>query len=137
MIDEHIELEEARLESAMQAADDGQPYGFASTSYMPALGQRREDRTVAQYDDEIANWATACREGWDKALDEVAAAFSQSVVISITNRKQVFLEDVQLQIHLDGPVRGLKPTEGRTSTRSRCCRVPQDPGDHGLKICLS
>jgi hypothetical protein len=111
VIDEHIQLEEARLESATQTAEYSGTYGFTSTSYMPALGQRREGRTAAEYEEEIVSWAAACRDGWASAIDKVAAAFTQPVVISITNREQVFLEDVQLQIHIDGPVRGLEPQE--------------------------
>jgi hypothetical protein len=111
VLEAHIERESARLEGAMTAPEYSNPFGLASSRALAAMGQRKEHRTAQQYEEEIAGWATACRDSWAAALDEVAAAFTQPVVITITNREQVYLEDVQLQIHLDGPVRGLEPKE--------------------------
>ncbi len=41
-------------------------------------------------------------------MDTVAATFGPTVSISLTNRQESFLEDVELEVHLEGPVRGLE-----------------------------
>jgi hypothetical protein len=110
VLDEHIAQETARLRAARASMTSSSATMF-SPAVFATIGQHPEPRTPEQYEDEIAAWAAACRERWPSALDRLAAAFAPPVAISAVNLEESFLEDVHLELHLDGPVRGLEPTD--------------------------
>jgi hypothetical protein len=108
VLQDHIERESSRLAAAQTDADVPRPWARPSGSMLDFIGQRQENRTPEQYDREIADWEAKCQTGWNAAMDTVAATFGPTVSISITNRQESFLEDVELEVHLEGPVRGLE-----------------------------
>lgn len=95
--------------AALRAAGRGNPFGLASVGLIAGIGQREEDRTEDEYRHEIESWAAACRTRWATALDAVAAVLTAPATITVTNREQAFLEDVEVEVHIEGPVRGLRP----------------------------
>jgi hypothetical protein len=109
VLEHHIERESARLIAALRSAERASQFGLSSAALIVGMGRREEDRSEDEYRQEIESWATACRTGWGKALDELAAVLTAPATITITNREQAFLEDVEVEVHLEGPVRGLRP----------------------------
>ena len=109
VLEDHIERETARLEAAMPSSEPLPSHPLASL--IRGVGHRDESRTVQQYEEQIASWAAECRASWSLALEAVAATITPTITISVTNRTRSFLEDVALEIHLEGPVRGLEPVE--------------------------
>lgn len=108
VLEGYIERETSRLMSARTASDSPNPYAVASARALEVLGQRRENRTPEQYERQITDWEAECRKRWASALDTVAATFGPTVSVSVSNRQESFLEDIELEVHLDGPVRGLE-----------------------------
>lgn len=108
VLEGYIERETARLMSVRTASDSPNPYAVASARALDVLGQKRENRTSEQYERQITDWEAECRASWASAMDTVAATFGPTVSISVSNRQESFLEDVELKIHLEGPVRGLE-----------------------------
>jgi hypothetical protein len=108
VLEGHIERETSRLASARTASESPNPYALASARALDVLGQKRENRTPEQYEQQIIDWEAECRTSWASAMDTVAATFGPTVSISISNRQESFLEDVELEVHLEGPVRGLE-----------------------------
>ena len=108
VLEDHIARETSRLVAARTVALSPNPWGRASASMLDFIGQRQENRTPEQYERQITDWEAACRTSWTSVTDTVAATFGPTVSISITNRQESFLEDVELQVHLEGPVRGLE-----------------------------
>jgi hypothetical protein len=110
VLEDHIESETSRLIAALRAFRGTNPYAIASTSLLAGMGQREEDRTADDYRQQIEAWATACRAGWTSAVDALAAVISSPTTVVITNREQAFLEDVEVEVYLEGPVMGVRPT---------------------------
>jgi hypothetical protein len=108
VLEEHIERESLGLAAARKATESPNPWGRASGSMLDFIGERQENRTPEQYERQIANWEAECRRSWIPAMDTLAATFGSPVSISIRNRQESFLEDVALEVHLEGPVRGLE-----------------------------
>lgn len=65
-----------------------------------------EDRTEDEYRAEIADWEAACLEAMPTALDVVAAAAWSPLTFRI--QSDTWLEDAEIQIHLDGDVEGVE-----------------------------
>lgn len=110
VLEAHLAQETARLRAARVSQASSSARLLAPALFAP-IGQHPESRTSEQYEDEIAAWAAACTERWPSALDRLAAAFAPPVVISAANLEESYLEDMHLELHLDGPVRGLEPTD--------------------------
>jgi len=111
VLEDHIQQESARLTAATRVAASKNPFRITSIGLVGGLGQREEDRTEDEYRHEIERWGVACRASWPSAIDKLAAVLTPPVAITITNREEIFLEDVRLEVHLGGPVRGMEPNE--------------------------
>lgn len=109
VLEDHIERESARLIAALRTGGRGNPFGISTVALMAGMGQREEDRTEDEYRHEVKTWAAACRTRWAAALDAVAAELTAPATMAVTNRELAFLEDVEVEVHLEGPVRGLRP----------------------------
>ncbi|MCU1482167.1 MAG: hypothetical protein JWQ19_2953 [Subtercola sp.] len=109
VLEEHIDRESARLLAALRTASLKNPFGMSSVALMASMGQREEKRSEDEYRHEIESWTTACATSWPTAVDAVAAMLTAPTTMTIANREQSFLEDVEVEIHLEGPVRGLRP----------------------------
>lgn len=114
LLEKHLDRESARLEGALRATARSNPFGISSIGLVAGMGQREEDRTEDEYRQKIKSWAAACRTGWAEALDAVAAVLTSPAAITSTNREQAFLEDVEVKVHLEGPVRGLRPVSRKS-----------------------
>lgn len=72
---------------------------------------RTEPRTKAQYDEQIDDWAERCRTAWPECLDDAMAAAWPGIAVVICNHERTFLEDLEVTIHLPGPVSALETTD--------------------------
>lgn len=83
---------------------DGLPIRGARAVYESMT--QPEDRTQEEYRAEIAAWEDACLEAMPTALDVIAAAAWSPLIFSI--QSDTWLEDAEIQIHLDGDVEGVE-----------------------------
>ncbi|MFW3172575.1 hypothetical protein [Geodermatophilus sp. CPCC 206100] len=123
VLEDHIRHETERLHRAMMTPEPATPYA-RNMSLLGAMGQRRENRTSEEYEKQITDWADACRASWASALDSIAAMATSPVSVSLTNRGESFLEDVELQVHLAGPVRGVESVDREDFDSSKLLPAP-------------
>jgi hypothetical protein len=123
-LDRYLEGERRRLEA--NAPEPAKPVERPGVSYLspsiaasftrPSVGamwNEMEDdpRSRTQYLQEIADWEAAVREAWAGWIDDVVAYKWPGMQISVLSDK--YLEEVELDIHLDGSVRVVgKPGDG-------------------------
>jgi hypothetical protein len=67
-----------------------------------------ETRTEDDYRHAIARWETSFRAAWPEAVELFVRHSLPPNEISITNKTQTFLHDVEVKIHLQGPVTTLE-----------------------------
>lgn len=63
-----------------------------------------EDRTEDEYLKSIDRWEQHFRNAWGAALSKIAASQLVPVVVRVTNRTTTFFHDVEVKLHLEGPV---------------------------------
>jgi hypothetical protein len=115
-LDRYLDGERRRLEAC--APESPKPVKRQDFSYLsrsiassivgPSLGSmlnEMEDdpRSRTQYLQEIADWEAAVREAWAGWIDDVVTYKWPGMQICVLSDK--YLEEVELDIHLDGPVR--------------------------------
>jgi hypothetical protein len=117
-LDSYLDRERERLtQSARQPTKiidstvDWRPH--ASSPLRPSIGslgallnQMDEDpRSIQQYMQEISDWAAAVRDEFASWTDDVMAYRWPGMQFSVVSDR--YLEEIELDIHLDGPVRAV------------------------------
>lgn len=73
----------------------------------PGFAQEPEDRSEEEYVAEIEHWEDCFREVWPEAVDRLVGYARPSAVVRIVNKTSTFFHDLQVQIHLEGDIRGV------------------------------
>lgn len=81
----------------------------ASTAFS-MMKTEPESRTESEYQASIDEWTAHFRERWPSAIDGLAGRLLSGVAIRVKNETKAFLHDVEVRIHLEGPVRGVEWT---------------------------
>lgn len=72
------------------------------------FGKEAEDRSNDEYIAEINDWEKRFRTAWPAAVDQLVGYALSSTVIQVANKTSTFFHDVEVQIHLEGSVRGVE-----------------------------
>ena len=67
-----------------------------------------EKRTEAEYIAEIDAWESSMREAWPGAVEAFAGYVLPSSEVLVSNRAETFLHDVEVTLHLEGPVESIE-----------------------------
>jgi len=71
--------------------------------------QKPEARTEDEYRNAITRWEATFRAAWPEAVDLFVRFSLPPNEISITNKTQTFLHDVEVRLHLQGAITTLEP----------------------------
>ncbi|WP_433013866.1 AlbA family DNA-binding domain-containing protein [Kribbella sp. CA-294648] len=77
---------------------------FATGLRIPRVFEEPEDRTLEEYTEQIEQWAQNIRDSWDGMVDAYASVILPGSQIRVRNASQAFLENLEIEIHLEGPV---------------------------------
>ncbi|TKG61508.1 hypothetical protein [Prauserella endophytica] len=113
ILENYIDATTRRLRRAYRAQTTDPSVAAAAALQLTAaaaVGFERvaEDRSPGEYWQEIEDWAEETRASWPRMLDNITAVRGQSFV-RVENLSQVFVEDVEVTLHLEGEVKALKP----------------------------
>lgn len=71
------------------------------------LTEKPEPRSEREYRDEIDQWTREIHSKIPEAVDRMAAYILDAVMVRVHNKSEVYLEDVEITIHLQGDVRAV------------------------------
>ncbi|MGW4116579.1 hypothetical protein ACWEFJ_37375 [Actinosynnema sp. NPDC004786] len=72
------------------------------------IGDRR---TPEKFLAEVESWQGEVRRAWPEVLDHLAGYAGHGVHLRIRNNSDAFLENVEVQVHIEGEVRAVDPVE--------------------------
>lgn len=102
----------------------------AQTSLLVTV--KPETRTEDEYRNEIDLWENKLRDAWPEAVDRFVRYTLPPNEISITNKTQTFLHDVEVKLHLAGSVTTLEPEYATANGFGWSdLRLPTPPRDWG------
>lgn len=130
-LEDYLRAEDQRLTEAFMADHRARSGPFRASASFLAYMDDPEPRTHQQYLDEIETWKTGVRAAWPAFLDDVAATAWWGIQIRVLNPSETFLEDVEVTVHLDGPVRGL--TKVVSEEHNPATTLPAPPRAWGPK----
>lgn len=93
-----------------------------------AAMQQPEDRSPEVYEQQIVAWVEEAQSAFGSLVDGLAGFVGPPAFIRITNRSKVFLEELEVRLHLAGQVRAVDAVSSATEIRS--C-VPPAPRPWG------
>ncbi len=135
-----VESRRRAFKEAQGAVDEiAGPYGakFRLPRIVSPL-DKQEDRTPAEYSAEIDAWEESMlRSGSSKLVDRLIGRYGARNYVQISNRSPRYLEDVEVQIHLDGPVRAVDALSKREDVVSETPRPPRVWGPHPINFHLN
>lgn len=67
-----------------------------------------EKRTEQEYVEEIEEWEREFRAAWPAALERFASMSLEPNEVKVVNRAQTFFRDLEVSVHLDGPVEAME-----------------------------
>ena len=130
VLETYLAQEGTRLRAARTRSDTRIPFG--RSIMLP--GSKPENRTVSTYEDEIITWQDNCRAAWPSVLEAWTVTFAPAVTLKVTNRGEAFLEAVEVELHLDGPVRAherVQPGRVKPERITRESLLPAPPRTWG------
>lgn len=147
-VDEYVRLERTRLISALPRKE---PTPRAVTSpiegLLGAAGYREafaafsaigsdplsepEDRTEDEYLKSIDHWEQHFRNAWGAALSKIAASQLVPIIVRVANRSTTFFYDVEVKLHLEGPVFALDYTKPEWANDFSDLELPPPPRTWG------
>ena len=98
-----------------------------ASSMNPFTTSDPETRTKDQYRAAIEQWEDAFRKAWPGAVKALSAYTLAAVSIRVRNKGKTFFSDLELKIHLDGDVDGLKWLDGSQGVRLQRLDLPDPP----------
>jgi len=109
VLDEYVSAERQRLIAAYDQCDNRLADAYSQATRMAGwqsslFREEPEKRTYEQYMTEIDDWETQFRKAWPDMLDDVAAVIWPGARVRARNLSRMFLEDVEVGIHLEGEV---------------------------------
>lgn len=90
--------------------------------------QKPEDRSPEEYEQEIAAWVTDAQWAFGSLVDGLVGFAGPAVFVRVTNCSKVFLEELEVRLHIAGQVRAVDAVFSATDIRS--C-VPPSPRPWG------
>jgi hypothetical protein len=97
----------------------------ASSMYDP------ETRTEDEYRDQVENWAAAFRDQWGRAVEELSGYGLKAVQLKVSNRETTYFQAVEVNVHLEGEVRGVAFRESKHWPSIRDLDLPTPPRKWG------
>lgn len=88
-----------------EASGPGFMTGLSAQSILGNM-QQPEGRTSQEYTDEISDWEVDLRDAVRELPHRITGSLLPPVVVRLANLSDADLHDVELVIHLDGPIRG-------------------------------
>jgi hypothetical protein len=114
--------------------DPAEKWGsLADTVGIASLFLTPEPRTQEQYLAEIDSWERRVRTIWPGAVDELVRRRLPSVAPRVENLEEAFLHDVELEIHLEGDVRGVEAEFDEYKPTRSVLGLPHPPRTWGPK----
>jgi hypothetical protein len=112
LLHDHLRAERARLEGAYRRRQPGSritgiDVAMASLTQAALVASKPEDRTHEEYLNEIADWPADARTAWPAVVDAAASYGARPMCLQIRNLAANFMEELQVRVHLEGPVRAV------------------------------
>ena len=112
-VSNELELAMVLAKQPRQTPNELSPHGFAAAYAIRSLGgasdllSSPEDRSESDYRAEIVAWEDHTRSVWPTVVEQYLGRVLPAMELTIVNREQAFLEDVQVKVHLAGSVVGI------------------------------
>ncbi|WP_230571804.1 hypothetical protein [Saccharothrix luteola] len=106
--------------------------GFDTLGAQFSIGDRRKPEEFLA---EVESWQEEVRRAWPEVLDHLAGYAGRGVHLRIRNSSDAFLENVEVQVHIEGEVRAVDPVEDDGLDLSS--RLPALPVRWGATTLLS
>ncbi len=90
-----------------------------------------EGRSHPDYLNEIDSWEAGLRAAWPQVLDAVASVSSEGATVCVENIGRTYLEDLEVEIHLNGEVWALTKNKNRATAIRGI--IPKPPEAWGPK----
>jgi hypothetical protein len=90
-----------------------------------------EKRTEDEYKAEIDAWESRFREAWPEAVELFAGYALQANEVTVDNKTQTFLHDVEVKLHLDGAVEAVEHEGYSDGPEWRDLKLPRPPRKWG------
>lgn len=112
VLSDYIAHHRERLMNAYRRATQGTAGDFGQLAAMALKLQssayQPERRSDEQYRAEIDAWVTATEQAWPTILDAAVGSIGVSSSIQIRNLSDVFAEDAEVKIHIEGPIEAVR-----------------------------
>lgn len=92
--------------------------GFgSSTDWLRGVTEIAEDRTEEQFREQVASYITRLTERvWEDACrDLIIRQLAPEFVIQVTNEGDEYIEEITVDVHIDGPIEALDSAPGQTA----------------------
>ena len=149
VLEEFIESERARLLASLPAPTPTEFKGFTNIhraiaeSYKPAVHAlggtyKPENRSNEDFRTELAEYLDACHGALPDLVDGVIAHFGSPSKIVVQNGPSAFLRNVEIELHLEGPIDMLEVEDPEYfSTGTYLPKPPQEFGDKHVPYTLA
>lgn len=147
-VDEYISREKTRLISALPRKEPAPRAAATSVEGLRGVAGYRdafaalstigsdpfsepEDRTEEEYLKSIDHWEHQFRSAWGAALSKIAASQLVPAIVRVTNRTTTFFHDVEVKLHLEGPVFAFDYTKPEWADDFSDLELPSPPRTWG------
>jgi len=90
-----------------------------------------EKRTADEYKAEIDAWESRFRDAWPEAVELFAGYALQANEVTVANKTQTFLHDVEVKLHLDGAVEAVEYEGYSDGPEWQDLKLPRPPRKWG------
>ncbi len=104
------------------------------TSRNPFEQEKPETRTTEQYQAEIDRWEQTARRQWRLVLDRVLGRAGEAMQVEVTNLSSVFLEELEIRVHIEGNIEAVKCVSGKLNIRGSFAATPRPWGPKKVSI---
>lgn len=89
----------------------------SSTDWLRGVTEIAEDRTEEQFREQVASYITRLTERvWeDECRDRIIRQLAPAFVIQVTNDGDEYIEQITVDVNIDGPVEALESAPGQTA----------------------
>ncbi|MEU7475819.1 hypothetical protein AB0A63_07525 [Lentzea sp. NPDC042327] len=95
-------------------------------------------RSPETYTEEVDDWAEDVRSAWPSLLDHIAGLAGRGTHIEIRNNSETFLEDVRVEIYIEGAVRAVDSVDRESfNLSSQLPSLPYPWGTSTMALTLS
>ncbi|GAB3264685.1 hypothetical protein [Arthrobacter pigmenti] len=128
LLEKYLERERGSLLSSLNSSQSGNRISNAS-SLVGAAHQRQETRTQQRFENEVRKWSDDSIESTDDVAEAYLARALPAAIFRITNKSEVFLKNVEVEVHLEGEVRHVVHHDEAKLNIGQC--LPDRPRKYG------